>query len=252
MLPLPKLDDRSYEEIRDEAVRNIVRHCPDWTNHNASDPGITMIELFSSMTEMLQYRLNRVPQKNYLAFLDMLGITGRLPTPARTRVEFKVSEGYELGEERKSGIKIEENTTIATDDDEPILFETEKESRLYNIKLINLFSKLYIKEKNEHILIEHFDSFKNREGFVPFELTQKSTNNTMIYIYDKHLASLKDKSLVSLFFRIPTGIKDFSYESEKSFLKQLDWEYFDGEKWKGLAIADSDSELKEFDNRDAN
>jgi hypothetical protein len=48
MLPLPELDDRSYDEIREEAIRNIVRHCPDWTNHNASDPGITLIELFSS------------------------------------------------------------------------------------------------------------------------------------------------------------------------------------------------------------
>ena len=251
MLPLPKLDDRSYEEIRDEAVQNIVRHCPDWTNHNASDPGITLIELFSSMTEMLQYRLNRVPQKNYLAFLDMLGIMGRLPTPARTRVEFKLSEGYELGEERKSTIKIDKDTTISTDDDEPILFETAKETQLSNLKLINLFSRLYDKDKNEHILIEHFDNFQKKEGFVPFERTKKSTNNTVIYIYDDNLSSLKDKSLVSLFFRIPTGIKNFRYESEESFLKQLDWEYYDGERWQRLSIADSEFELKEFDTSDA-
>lgn len=251
MLPLPKLDDRSYDEIREEAIRNIVRHCPDWTNHNASDPGITLIELFSSMTEMLQYRLNRVPQKNYLAFLDMLGITGRLPTPAKTRVQFKLSDGFELSEEKKSTIKIDKNMVITTDDDDPILFETVKETKISNIKLNNLFSKVYNKEKDEDVLVEHFESFQKEEGFIPFEVTEKSTNNTMIYLYADTLEALKDKSLVSLLFRIPVGIEEFSYESEKSFLKRLDWEYYNGEVWKQLSIADSNLENESFDSSDA-
>ena len=61
MLGTLKLDDRSYEDIREEAIKNIVKHCPEWTNHNASDPGIAIVELFASMTEMLQYRFTRVP-----------------------------------------------------------------------------------------------------------------------------------------------------------------------------------------------
>ena len=252
MLPLPKLDDRSYEEIRDEAIRNIVRHCPDWTNHNASDPGITLIELFSSMTEMLMYRLNRVPQKNYLAFLDMLGITGRLPTPAKTRVSFKLSDGFEWNEDKKSCIKIEKNMVITTDDDDPILFETAKETNISNVQLTNLFSKVYDKKRDEDILVEHFDSFKKEEGFIPFEVTERSTNNTMIYLYADTLEALKDKSLVSLLFRIPVGIEGFSYESEKSFLKRLDWEYYNGETWKQLSIADSNLDNENFDSSDAN
>lgn len=252
MLPLPKLDDRSYDEIRDEAIRNIVRHCPDWTNHNASDPGITLIELFSSMTEMLQYRLNRVPQKNYLAFLDMLGVTGRLPTPAKTRVAFKLSDGYELGETLKSTIKINKNTTIATDDDEPILFETETETKVSNIKLNNLFSQVYDSVEKEHLLVEHFEDFELGNGFIPFEVTEKSTNNAMIYLYSESLASLKDRSLVSILFRIPTSIEGFSYESEKSFLKRLDWEYYNGEEWRSLGIANSDLDISSFDTSDAN
>ena len=45
-LPVPNLDDRSWKQIVDEAVRLIPRYCPEWTNHNASDPGITLIELY--------------------------------------------------------------------------------------------------------------------------------------------------------------------------------------------------------------
>ena len=37
-LPVPNLDDRSWKQIVDEAVRLIPRYCPEWTNHNASDP----------------------------------------------------------------------------------------------------------------------------------------------------------------------------------------------------------------------
>src|SRR2546421_737012 len=44
-LPVPNLDDRSWKQIVDEAVRLIPRYCPEWTNHNASDPGVTLLDL---------------------------------------------------------------------------------------------------------------------------------------------------------------------------------------------------------------
>ena len=52
----------------------IPRYAPEWTNHNPSDPGITLIELAAWMTDLLIYRLNQVPDKNYVAFLNLLGI----------------------------------------------------------------------------------------------------------------------------------------------------------------------------------
>ena len=45
--------------------------CPEWTDHNVSDPGVTLIETFAFMTDELLYRLNRVPDRLYLAFLDL-------------------------------------------------------------------------------------------------------------------------------------------------------------------------------------
>ena len=43
-LPAPNLDDRKYQDIVDEAKRLIPRYCPEWTNHNVSDPGVALIE----------------------------------------------------------------------------------------------------------------------------------------------------------------------------------------------------------------
>jgi hypothetical protein len=71
-IELPNLDDRSYADLVNEARTLIPTHAPEWTNHNSSDPGITLIELFAYLTEMMIYRLNRVTDQNMLAFLKLL------------------------------------------------------------------------------------------------------------------------------------------------------------------------------------
>lgn len=71
-IQLPNLDDRTYTDLVEEGRRLIPTYAPEWTNHNPSDPGITLIELFASITEMLLYRLNRVTDANRLAFLKLL------------------------------------------------------------------------------------------------------------------------------------------------------------------------------------
>jgi hypothetical protein len=71
-IALPNLDDRSYSELVEEARALIPKHAPEWTNHNPSDPGITLIELFAYLTEMLIYRLNQVGDANIYTFLKLL------------------------------------------------------------------------------------------------------------------------------------------------------------------------------------
>src|ERR671924_1756193 len=95
MIPAPKLDDRTYADIVAEAVRLIPRYCPEWTNHNPSDPGITLLELYAWMTEMVIYRLNKVPEKNFLTFLDLIGVRLKPPEPARGVLELTPREGVE-------------------------------------------------------------------------------------------------------------------------------------------------------------
>ncbi|MGH2609871.1 MAG: putative baseplate assembly protein, partial [Tepidiformaceae bacterium] len=82
-LPDPQLDDRRFQDIVNEAKRLIPRYCPEWTDHNVSDPGITIVELFAWLADLLLYRINRVPEKNYLRFMDLLGINLKDAVPAR-------------------------------------------------------------------------------------------------------------------------------------------------------------------------
>lgn len=85
-LPAPILDDRSYEQLRDELVRRIPVYAPEWTDHNASDPGITLIELFAFLGENLLYRFNQIPEATHLAFLRLLQMPLRPAQPARALV----------------------------------------------------------------------------------------------------------------------------------------------------------------------
>lgn len=71
-LPAPNLDDRRYADLVEEAKGLIPTYAPEWTNHNPSDPGLTLIELFAHLTEMLIYRLNRVTDRNIVSFLWLL------------------------------------------------------------------------------------------------------------------------------------------------------------------------------------
>jgi hypothetical protein len=81
-LPVPILDDRSYQQLRDELVRRIPVYAPEWTDHNASDPGITLIELFAFLGENLLYRFNQIPESTYLRYLRLLDIPLRPAQPA--------------------------------------------------------------------------------------------------------------------------------------------------------------------------
>jgi hypothetical protein len=83
-LNLPNLDDRSYNDLVQEAIALLPTYAPDWTNHNPSDPGITLVEVFAYLTEMLIYRVDQVTDANYLAFLKLIKGTGWTPSPTET------------------------------------------------------------------------------------------------------------------------------------------------------------------------
>lgn len=70
----PELDDLRYDTVVEDLVRRIPVYAPVWTDHNESDPGITLIQLFAQLAEQIGYRLDRVPELAHIALLDLLGI----------------------------------------------------------------------------------------------------------------------------------------------------------------------------------
>ncbi|MCE2717352.1 MAG: baseplate J/gp47 family protein [Dolichospermum sp.] len=71
-LPLPNLDDHSYDDLVQEAIALIPLEYPEWTDHNPTDTGIILIELFAWLTEMILYQINQIPDQNYASFVSLL------------------------------------------------------------------------------------------------------------------------------------------------------------------------------------
>lgn len=123
-LPSPNLDDRRFQQLVDEAKRYVQQRSPEWTDHNVSDPGVTLIETFAYMVDQLLYRLNRVPDKNYSAFLDLLGVTLFPPTVARAEVDFWLSAP------QPETVRLPAGTEVATsrgETEEAVVFSTSEE-----------------------------------------------------------------------------------------------------------------------------
>ena len=127
-LPQIKLDDRHFQELVSEARMRIARTSPEWTEHNVSDPGITLIELFAWMTDMLIYRLNRVPDKLHVALLELLGVQLHGPTAARTAVRFRLAAVPQEPIEIAAGTT--EVGTLRTAAEESIAFQVSETFRI--------------------------------------------------------------------------------------------------------------------------
>lgn len=136
-LPVRELDDRKFQDIVDEAKKRITASCPEWTDHNVSDPGVTLVELFAWMTEMVIYRLNQVPEKNYIKFLELLGFKLREPKSARTQITFYLSAPQTHDVLITAGT---EAATVRTETRPSITFSTDDDLTLHPPALMALFT----------------------------------------------------------------------------------------------------------------
>lgn len=86
-IPVPHLDDRDFNDLVAAARERIRQADPSW-DPSVHDPGMVLVEAFAHLTDMLLYRLNRVPEKLYAVLLNLMGASVRPPAAAETVLEF--------------------------------------------------------------------------------------------------------------------------------------------------------------------
>ena len=131
----PKLDPRNYREIltKTEELAKFYFTPPEWEGPvwksiiddqmKEKDPGYRMIELFTRLLEILIERLNKIPDKNFLSFLDMVGVEQRVGSPAEVPVTFLLSQNSQVGGEIPEGTQV---ATTQTNTSNAQVFETSK------------------------------------------------------------------------------------------------------------------------------
>jgi len=143
----PDLDDRTFEDIFEELRSLIPRYTPGWTDYNEHDPGITMLQLFSYLGEIMIYRLNRVPEKNYIEFLRLIGEELKPAEPAKADLTFTLK--LPDTEASTKTVTIPEGTQVTAKggDEEEIIFETDLELNCFAA----LIKKIAVYDTTGHV-----------------------------------------------------------------------------------------------------
>src|SRR5882672_9063201 len=70
----PNLFDRRYDDLMQIGRARLPALAPEWTDHNAHDPGITLMELLAWVTEAQLYSLSRSRRDERRAYAALLGV----------------------------------------------------------------------------------------------------------------------------------------------------------------------------------
>ncbi|MGK7865366.1 putative baseplate assembly protein [Falsiroseomonas sp. E2-1-a4] len=233
----PRLDDRRFADIVNEARARIPRYTPEWTDYNAGDPGFALIELFAWMSEMLLYRLGRVPELNYLKFLEMVGIELAPARPATAIVSFPVRAGFAA-----DSVSVPSRTSVEAaqpDDAGPVVFETERpltafRSRLEAVQAFDGYAYADLTQANASLA-----------GFLPFGPLAKPGASLMLgFSSDAPLPLAGELSLAfwpAANRPVPPPSPCGGGSVRVVAPARLVWEFWAGTEWRPLTLFSDDT-----------
>lgn len=233
-LTIPNLDDKTFNELFEEARALIPRYAPEWTDHNLSDPGITFIDLFAWLAEMQIYYLNRVTDKNFLKFLKLLGEMTRPAKSARADLTFMLQNN-------NSSTTIPKGTQIAATDPqtaERIIFETDENILVHSSTLRQVLTYsggrwIDNTTANETLGVSYFafgvepaQGDKLHLGFKAEQAFPTGEVSLVVNVFDADLSSTQGSGLTDSRPKIVPSA-------------ELEWHYLSsGNSWKQLQLDD--------------
>ncbi len=157
----PRLDDRTFDDLVQEALKRIPLYTPEWTDHNLSDPGVTLIELFAFMTDVMLYRLNRVPERHYVKMMELLGMQMRPPQAAKSRATLWLSAPQPIDIALRQGTEV---STTRTENEEPVIFSTDYDTAIRVAELTHLLTSVRLQDGKR--TYQAHDIRQAKSGFV--------------------------------------------------------------------------------------
>jgi hypothetical protein len=154
----PKIDARKANDLLRQLRGMAPHYTKEWPAIDDDDPGVALLKIFSFIAEGVINRFNRAPERNFLAFLDMLGIRLLPATPARAPVRFLVAKGTE------DSFLVPKRTQVsaAASETRPVELPFETIESLQVIPA-TLSALLAVDPENDHI-------YKSPPGFLELEV----------------------------------------------------------------------------------
>jgi predicted phage baseplate assembly protein len=242
-LPKSNLDDRTFKDLVDECILRIPRYCPEWTNYNPSDPGITLIELFAWLTDQMLLRFNQVPLRNYVTFLELLGVRLQAPAPAQTDITFYLTSALPEPYTIPGGTEV---ATVRTETEEAIVFSTDEPLMIGNPNLRHFLTGETADETPE-VLRDRFTNLWTQRSDGEWEgrelalfNEQPSPGNCFYLVFDSEgeiggnvlAVTLKGEAAT------PTGINPDAPPRR--------WEAWNGITWQSVLLQEGDDGTRGF------
>ncbi len=233
---IPTIDDRDFDSLLAEVRTRIARYTPEWTpvwtDVNDNDPGITMVQVFAWLTELLTYRMSKVPELNYIKFLQLIGIELNAAEPANAEVTFPLKNSFP-----EPSLFIPRATQItarAAGGGAPVVFETERSLIALKAPLASLlfydgfsFTSVIQENENAQQTFQPFGPSVNADNALLFGF--EATGTFPAIELDLAIWAAPDTSKSALF---RCGLPDApSFASAK-----LVWEFWNGSDWRPLNL----------------
>ncbi|NEP53944.1 MAG: hypothetical protein F6K65_36200, partial [Moorea sp. SIO3C2] len=136
----PQIDSRTAETIAEDVQTLLAEYLTEYpTSEKLKNKGVAqaLVQIFARFGEIIISRLNQVPDKNFLAFLDLLGASRLAPQPARAPLTFFLATGTTVDAIAPAGTQVAAPPTEG--ETESVIFETEQELVVTGAQLDSLF-----------------------------------------------------------------------------------------------------------------
>jgi uncharacterized phage protein gp47/JayE len=245
-LTAPNLDDRRFKDIVEEARSLIPRYAPEWTDHNDSDPGITLVQLFAWMSEVILFRLNRVPERNYIKFLQLIGVEQKPAYPARAELTFKLvsPDTYTANVPRGTQVAVLAQPpppstinapALLPEVEEQIVFETDEPLVAIGavLKKVQIYDGVSFRDFTE-------ENKPTGKYFPPFGKLAREGSSLMLGFASNNPFPQAEIALTARVYTDPALLRAESCGGLTEEMirppAQVVWEYWDGHGWRKLRI----------------
>lgn len=235
----PTIDQRDYEQLIEQLNSKVSFYAPEWTfSENNPDFGSALALMFLHLLEGNISRLNKIPYKSLITFLNHFNIERAPATSAVTNAQFKLTEGA------PQPILIEQGTQLSSvgeQSGEPILYETASTALITPAKLEQVIA-VYPRQDR---IVRHAEdenwlhAVQTEDGTVLdsqfFMLYGHNGNNIqehILYIEHPYLFKVKHATSTELHFHYPMQ-EQALYESIQMLANTdfVTWEYYSDGQW---------------------
>ena len=227
----PKLDPRTAEDIAQQ-IRDLLAQTPISTPLKPDDKTIeaALVGIFARFAELIIQRLNQVPDKNFLAFLDLLGASRLPPQPARVPLTFSLAPGS-VQAVVPPGTQVAAPPAVGEKD--PVIFETERELVVTAAQLASVF----VRDPEQDFYADYspvaLQTAGNAASAASLDVPIFRGNRAIahiLYVGQSDLFDLPDVSLDSP--QVQTLTLTINLTRPLGDGGQLQWQVWDGKTWK--------------------